>query len=393
MLEAYHVGQGHASLFVVQGHALPNRRYISSLAANSVKVVPRIVATLVCFAALEGIVFHTRLYPSIIEPDSTAGAMETQLNNEIKRTKPDRNQVLAVGHSRMALLPRIANDMKPGTGYRFASVGIGGTTPRCWYYELREVDPTARRYAAIVIPSDDYDEPDSYENLNDRDLDTRYLIARLELSDLPEYPMSFDVYKLKWETFGDILFKGYVYKRDFLEFLSDPKARIAKASQNDRDSHGWFYDYVGPDHSVAGLQIDWQHNTATYPASFTPAQRKLIQDVLFGPRPPDAGQLTHYLRRWYGRIIDHYRGSGTKLIFLRVPRAPMPPPDHPPKLNSAIRQIASEPDIIVLDEHLFDQLERTDLFADPMHLNAKGLHRFSEILATEVRRVLGPAKF
>jgi hypothetical protein len=368
------------------------RRYISSLAPNSVKVFPRILATLVFFAAFEGAVFHTRLYSSIIEPDSTAGAMETQLNNELKRPKPDRNQVLAVGHSRMALLPRIADDMKPSTGYRFASVGIGGTTVRCWYYELRELDPHANRYSAIIIPSDDYNEPDSYENLNDRDLDTRYLIARLKLGDLTEYPQSFDDYKLKWVTFGDILFKGYVYKRDFLDFLSHPEERIAKASLNDRDSHGWYYDYVGPEHSVDGLVIDWQHNIAHYPASFTPEQRKLIEDVLFGPKPRDAGVLTQYLRRWYGRIIDYYRGSGTKLIFLRVPRAPQPPPEHPPKLNSAIRQIASEPDVVVLDEHLFDQLERTDLFADPMHLNGEGMNRFSRILATEVQRVLGPPK-
>jgi hypothetical protein len=368
------------------------RRYIGSLAANPVKVFPRILATLVFFAAFEGIVFHTRLYPSIIEPDSTAGAMETQLNNELKRPKPDRNQVLAVGHSRMALLPRVANDMKPSTGYRFASVGIGGTTVRCWYYELRELDPHANRYSAIIIPSDDYNEPDSYENLNDRDLDTRYLIARLKLGDLPEYPQSFDDYKLKWVTFGDILFKGYVYKRDFLDFLSHPEERIAKSSLNDRDSHGWYYDYVGPDHSVAGLEIDWQHNVAHYPASFTAEQRKLIEDVLFGPKPPDAGVLTGYLRRWYGRIIDHYRGSGTKLIFLRVPRAPQPPPDRPPKVNSAIRQIASQPDVVVLDEHLFDRLEHTDVFADPMHLNGEGMNQFSRILATEVRRVLGPPK-
>jgi hypothetical protein len=362
------------------------------LAANSIKVIPRILAILAFFAAFEGVVFHTRLYPSMIEPDSTAGAMETQLNNEMKRPKPDRNQVLAVGHSRMALLPRVANDMKPGTGYQFASVGIGGTTPRCWYYELRELDPNASRYAAIIIPSDDYDEPDSYENLSDRDLDIRYLIARLNLFDLPEFPLSFDDYKLRWLAVGDILFKGYVYKRDFLEFLSHSKTRITKVRQNDLYSAGWFYGYEGPDHNVAGLQIDWQHNVAHYPASFTPEQRKLIEDVLFGPKPPDAGLLTRYLRRWYGRIVDHYRNSGTKLIFLRVPRAPQPPPEHPPKVNSAIRQIASEHDVVVLDEHLFDQLERTDLFADPMHLNAEGMGRFSRILATEVRRVLGPPK-
>ena len=32
-------------------------------------------------------------------------------------------------------------------------------------------------------------------------------------------------------------------------------------------------------------------------------------------------------------MIDYYRGSGTKLIFLRVPRAPVSPPDAPPKLD------------------------------------------------------------
>jgi hypothetical protein len=383
MLEAYHVGQGPA---------LPLRRYLSSLAANSIKVFPRILATLVFFAVFEGVIFHTRLYPSIIEPDSTTGSMETRLNNELKRPKPDRNQVVAVGHSRMALLPRIANDMKPSTGYQFGSVGIGGTTPRCWYYQLRALDPQANRYAAILIPSDDYDEPDTYENLSDRDLDIRYLLARLRLSDLADFPWTFDDRKLKWVAVGDILFKGYVYKRDFLDFLSHTKARIAKVRQSDQYSAGWFYDYEGPDHSLAGLQIDWQHNVANYPASFTPEQKKLIEDVLFGPRPPDAGLFTRYVRRWYGRIIEHYRGSGTKLIFLRVPRAPMPPPEHPPKLNSTIRQIASQPDVVLLDEHLFDQLERTDLFADPMHLNAAGLSRFSQILATEVRRVLGPPK-
>ncbi|HTA70922.1 MAG TPA: hypothetical protein VK776_21705, partial [Bryobacteraceae bacterium] len=69
MFEAYHVGQGPAR---------PLRRYIGSLAENSIKVVPRILATLIFFVAFEGVIFHTRLYPSILEPESTAGAMEMQ---------------------------------------------------------------------------------------------------------------------------------------------------------------------------------------------------------------------------------------------------------------------------------------------------------------------------
>jgi hypothetical protein len=77
---------------------------------------------------VESGLFHTSWYPSLLEPDSTTGALEQLLRNEARRPKRDYNQVLAVGHSRMALLPRIANDMH--TGYQFASISLGGTTPR-----------------------------------------------------------------------------------------------------------------------------------------------------------------------------------------------------------------------------------------------------------------------
>ena len=113
-------------------------------AACARRVWPRIVAIIAFFAAYEGILFHTGFYSSIVEPDSTTGYMELQLRNEIRRPKPNRNQVLAVGHSRMPLLPRVVNEEKPGTGYTFASIALGGTTPRSWFYELRAVDPDAR---------------------------------------------------------------------------------------------------------------------------------------------------------------------------------------------------------------------------------------------------------
>jgi len=87
----------------------------------------RLFATVLIFAGLEGAIFHSGLYARIIEPDSTTGGMELQIQNEIRRPKPDRNQVLAVGHSRMALMPRIANEMQPATGYTFATIGLGGT--------------------------------------------------------------------------------------------------------------------------------------------------------------------------------------------------------------------------------------------------------------------------
>lgn len=354
------------------------------------KVWHRLLAAILCFAALEGLLFHTKFYASIVEPDSTTGFMELQLRNEIRRPKLDRNQVLAVGHSRMALLPRVVNEARPGTGYTFATIGLGGTTPRSWYYSLRAVDPTAHNYAAIVIPTDDFNEPDMYDYQSEREADLHYLIARLGLRDLWEFPSSFRSIKYKWVTFRGIILKGFVYKRDFLEFLDHPRERIAKAHYYARDSAGWYYGYGGEDRNLAGIQIDWRHKTVHLPDRVPEAQRKRIEGLLFPARPPDEGLETAYLRYWYGKIIDYYRGSGTKLIFMRVPRAPTSPPDPAPKLNSAIRQIASEPNVVVLDEHLFDQLEHPDLFWDAWHLNRPGMEAFSRVLATEVRRVLGP---
>ena len=350
----------------------------------------RIFAIIFFFAAFEGILFHTGLYSSIVEPDSTTGYMELQIRNELRRPKPNHNQVLAVGHSRMALLPRVVNEQKPGTGYTFASIALGGSTTRQWYYALRSVDPDATKYAAIVIPSDDYNEPDSYDYQSEREEDLHYMLARLELRDLLEFPWTYQDKKLQWESVRGIILKGTVYKRDFAEFLDHPVARIAKARYYASDSAGWYYGYGGLDENLTGLQIDWQHKTVQFPDRLPANRRQDIINEILSPRPPDQGRQTAYARYWYGRIIDHYRGSNTKLIFLRVPRAAVSPPDAPPKLNSAVRQIATQPNVIVLDERLFNQLEHPDLFWDGYHLNRDGMEQFSRILAAEVRRVLGP---
>jgi hypothetical protein len=91
---------------------------------------PRLVAAIVIFVAIEALLFHTDLYLSIVEPDSTTGTMELLLRDEIARPKLDSNQVLVVGHSRMAILPRIANELTGQTGYTYGSVALGGSTPR-----------------------------------------------------------------------------------------------------------------------------------------------------------------------------------------------------------------------------------------------------------------------
>ena len=363
----------------------------SQPAERTIRVVPRIAAALLFFAVIEGLVFHTRLYPSIIEIDSTTGSVEIRVRAEQLRAKVDPNQVIALGNSRMSLLPRLTDQMTPPTGYHFASIAAPGTYARAWYYLIRSVDPSASAYAAVLVPSDDYDELDRSEDLENRQWDLNYLLARLELRDLFAFPASYSDTSLRWAAFRAILLKGFVYKRDLQEFLLDPHKRFLEKQFRAR----WpemAYNWIGPDDNLAGLEIDWQQRTARYPERITPDQRKSVEETLLAPKLPDSGRYTAYYRQWYGRILEHYRGSPTKIIFLRLPRGPVTPPDHPPKNNSAARQLASHPNVIILDEHLFDSLERPELFMDALHLNRQGMERFAPMLATAIRKALGPPR-
>lgn len=354
-------------------------------------ILLRAVLTLAMFWCLDLAVFHTRLYPSIIEPDSTTGSIETRLTNETERATGDRNQVVAVGDSRMALNPRLANALIHETGYTFATISVGGTTPRCWYYQLRAADPAAHRYAAVIVPSSDYDEADEYESRVNRPYDLHYVLAELRLTDLLEFSASFRAWDMRRTMAESILFKGLVYRRDLHELLLQPAKRRADIKLNYENSASWAYDFEGEQRSLAGVSVDWGARIIHFPNGFPPDQQELTRGELLRPRPPQTGETTRYCRYWYGRILAYYHGSGTKVIFVQVPRWPLPIPGFEiHNLNSAARACRSNPDAIVLDERLLEPLERPEFFMDGIHLNREGTRRFTEILAREVRRVLGP---
>src|SRR5271169_488936 len=108
---------------------------------------------------------------------------------------------------------------------------------------LRSVDPTARRYAAIVIGMNDYEDAEEWANHADYITDLRYLIARLHWSDLVEFSNSFRDPVLKWQAARGILLKGLVYQTDVQDFLRNPGARLRFVKQADRDSKDWYYDF------------------------------------------------------------------------------------------------------------------------------------------------------
>ncbi len=344
--------------------------------------------------ALDGLLFRTPFYPSILQPDSSAGTFELTLEREqqAQRLNGD-NLVVTLGDSRFAYSPRLANELTAQTGYVFRHAGVAGTDVRSWYYMLRDLDPSARRYRAIVFGVTDYDDEDQFFTPDDDIRALHYVIARLRWSDVLEFALSFHSRKLQWEALRGASLKGIVYQNDILTFLSNPKKRIQYARAAHRDYDQWTYGYVETPRSLTGLQIDWKAWKVTFPPGLDQDQQDTINRDLMREPAPQTGRVAAYYRAWYGRILDRYRGSRTKIVFVRLARAPIPRPDGlVRKKSSTIRDFASSlPNVLLCDEHAFDSLEHPELFRDALHLNRAGIARFSPMLAEEIGRMLGSA--
>lgn len=337
---------------------------------------------------MDALLFRSGWYTPLLDPDSSAANVERLIRTERGRQSQNAKfHVVAVGDSRMGFFARFGNERFKDEGFRFGTIAMGGAGPRCWNYMLRGVDPNADRYSAIILPLNDYDDRETLEVLAARLTDLHYLSGQLQVSDIPDFAGSYPEWEQRWQAARGILFKGFLFKKDVQAFAEQPKERIERVRLF-KDWAQWVYDYQGESRNLVGLEVDRKNKTAKIPPGAPDHIRGIVEREMLADRPEDRGDMSAYRRRWLGRIVDRYRGGKTKLIFLRLPRSPIPAEDPPANPNSSVRGFAREPHVVLTDEHLFDSLEKPDLFMDPLHLNGKGIELFSNMVAAEVRRIL-----
>jgi hypothetical protein len=357
-------------------------------------LVRRLISfALACFGVfgLDALAFRTHWYPYVLQSDSTTGLFELVLWRERQAQKRyGDNLVLTVGDSRFGLAPKLSNETIPAPSYMLRSAGVAGTSVRDWYYMLRDLDPSANRYRAIVFGMNNYDDEDVAFQPDDDLRSLHYAIARLRVTDAMDFARSFHTPEVRWEAFRGSLFKGLVYQADLHEFLSNPKKRIRLARFNRSGFEEWTYNFLGTEHSMAGLKIDWSALKAEFPPGADDNQRGTTENFLMYRPEPQTGRLAAFRRQWFGRILDRYRTSRTRIVFLRLPRGPIPRPDFLSRAKSgSIRELAARPNALLCDEHAFDSLEHPELFGDGMHLNRAGVAKFSPLLAKLVAQMLG----
>ncbi len=117
---------------------------------------------------------------------------------------------------------------------RFLNGGVPGTTPRCWPFFLRAIDPYADRVRAIVIAVDTYADDDSAIGSIDGDnrpMDLRYVVFQTRLRDIPKLAGSFSDPRERIEYGIDLFWRGPELRDDFQALAADPAARIVQLEQ------------------------------------------------------------------------------------------------------------------------------------------------------------------
>jgi len=339
---------------------------------------------------VDALLFHTGIYRKYLDPFSMAGWMSTMV--WACQFKVIDNTIAVIGDSRVAdgFSAKIANESgKPGE-IKFSNIAVHGTSPRVWYYQLREIDPKANRFSTLAIMMPNYD--DSGEgDLADRPRDINYLVPYLHYSDVFTFVGSFTSSESKMHAAICNILNGVGFKIDLLEFLANPKKRLDLVKLQHYVWRTSNYNYAGHPETLKGLAPDPKEpGGLRFPADTTPEHKLHLQgyfNQITTSRPQDF--VARYHTYWLGKILDRYRGSRTKIIVFEMPRGPLHylKPQAPP--NATLLNLQVKYGFTILPPEAFGDCERPEFFSDFLHLNSVGRQRFSAEFAPVLRRVAG----
>jgi hypothetical protein len=346
-----------------------------------VRVGRNLFLGLFAFVCVDAMIFHSGLYVSILAPASYAGRVAEITRAEKDRAPSGLKEVLVLGDSRIAegFSAALANELGSSAGLKFVSLAEPAASANTWYYMMREVDPTARRYWAIVIPYGLGYEPTSADALR-----ISMTAPLLRYSDCFNFASGFQRWSGRCRAFTACILRGSAYQDDVVAFLEHPIERIrtlqrAHTAMHAREVYkGRDYDLVGTTYNVATGQV-------AFAAKLTEAQRLAFRKSLLQPSQSDTAYSIKLQREWIPRIMNRYSNSPTAIVLTPVPRGPFVElPGFSPGYDSVLPTSVIQKSTFSLPGRTFDFLEKPVYYFDAFHLNAKGRQRFTETLVSEL---------
>ena len=335
---------------------------------------------ILAFLCVDGAVFHSGLYVSILAPSSYAGRIWRITRAEKKRASSGLKEVLVLGDSRIAegFSATLANELGSPAGLKFVSLAEPAASANTWYYMVREVDPTTRRYAAIVIPYGIGYEPNSADPLR-----ISMTAPLLRYGDCFHFASGFQRTSGRLRAFIACILRGSAYQDDVADLLAHPVARMTSIRQADKMHPA--REYKGRDYDLVGTSYDAATGQVTFAPKLTEAQRSAFRKSLIQPSQSDTEYSLKLQRDWIPRIMDRYSHSPTAIVLMPLPRGPFLElagfsRGYESVLPSSVIQRTS----FAIPGHTFDFLEQPENYFDAFHLNAKGRQKFTERLVSEV---------
>ena len=333
------------------------------------------------FVSLDGVIFHTGLYASILAPDSYAGRVAALTRAEKQRPPSGLKEVLVLGDSRMAegFSTAVADELGSAAGFKFVTLAEPASTANTWYYMLREVDPTAQRYWAIVVPYGIGYEPTSAESLR-----ISMAAPLLRYGDCFTFASAFQQWSGRFRAVTACILRGSAYQSDVADFLEHPIARIESIQRESAVVHARAV-YKGRDYDMVGTSYDATTGQMTFPPRLTEAQREAIRKSLLRPSQSEMQYSLRLQRDWIPRILNRYSKSATAIVLTPVPRGPFAElPAFSVGRRAPFPEVTRQRTVFSLPEQTFDFLEKPDYYFDAFHLNAKGRQRFTERLVNDL---------
>jgi hypothetical protein len=343
------------------------------------------VVVLFAFVLAEAAVFRLGWYRKLLEPNSSTGTVEYHLHWLNHTPRSTRPEVMVIGDSRIAegFSAQLAAEGS-GNHIKYWTFGIGGSSPRDWYYIIRDADPTRRRFAAIALQLTPYADDDRWVPLENRLLDLSFVAYRLNWWDCPVFAFSMRDWGSGEKALAGCLFRGLVLRRDLQAFLEDIPDRVKRA--RDWRTNGLRYEngYQGHAEDLHGLSADFARRAISYPPGLSQPRRDSIQAVLMAPPGVETGETTRYRTCWFGKILDLYRNSDTQIVFYETPRAPVRGPESRSPATFLTDAMRRQTNVSALPEVAFRDLEQGDYFYDGLHLNRRGRAIFSSRIGEQI---------
>jgi len=273
----------------------------------------------------------------------------------------------------------VADELGSAAGFKFVNLAEPASSVNSWYYMLREVDPTSRRYWAIVVPY-----AIGYEPATADPLRITMAAPLLRYGDCFNFASGFQRWSGRFRAFAACILRGSAYQSDVADLLEHPIARIRSVQQKGERMQSRAA-YKGKDYDLVGTSYDPTTGQVTFAPKLTEAQRQAVRKSLIQPSQSDTEYSLKLQREWIPRILNRYSNSSTAIVLTPVPRGPFGELRGFSKAyHSVLPSSAIQRTTFSLPEQTFDFLEKPEYYFDAFHLNAKGRQRFTETLVSEL---------